>query len=228
MRRMKRSTINQLIAQASEAFAAAGFLLPPWSTWSPETWATNLGQSRDDYAEVIDAALGWDVTDFGSGDFESQGLLLFTLRNGTSNGSPRIPYAEKIMLVRERQVTPMHFHRSKTEDIINRSGAELVIKLHPATREETLGDEPAIVFIDGVRTQVAGGDTVRLQPGQSITLYPYLYHAFWAEGGTCVVGEVSSVNDDDADNRFLDAVRFSSIDEDEDARYLLCNEYPGA
>jgi D-lyxose ketol-isomerase len=67
----------------------------------------------------------------------------------------------------------------------------------------------------------------RLTPGSSITLTPYLYHEFWAErgAGTSIVGEVSSVNDDDGDNSFLEKIgRFPKIEEDVPARYKLCTE----
>ena len=40
------------------------------------------------------------------------------------------------------------------------------------------------------------GDRVRLEPGESLTLEPYVAHAFWAEGGTALAGEVSLANDD--------------------------------
>ena len=41
-----------------------------------------------------------------------------------------------------------------------------------------------------------------------------------------MIGEVSTVNDDTNDNRFLEPLgRYPSIDEDEKAAYLLCNEY---
>jgi D-lyxose ketol-isomerase len=37
------------------------------------------------------------------------------------------------------------------------------------------------------------------------------------------------VNDDNADNRFYEEqARFTDIEEDEPAEYLLCNEYPEA
>jgi len=41
------------------------------------------------------------------------------------------------------------------------------------------------------------------------------------------LGEVSRVNDDEKDNRFLEPIaRFSKIEEDEPAIYFLCGEYP--
>jgi D-lyxose ketol-isomerase len=33
-------------------------------------------------SKVINNMLGWDITDFGSGNFYRRGLFLFTLRNG--------------------------------------------------------------------------------------------------------------------------------------------------
>ena len=70
--------------------------------------------------------------------------------------------------------------------------------------------------------------TGKLEPGQSITLTPGLYHRFWGEegSGTVIVGEVSMCNDDANDNRFYDKVgRFPEIEEDEAPLHLLCNEY---
>ena len=68
-----------------------------------------------------------------------------------------------------------------------------------------------------------------MMPGQSITMQRYLYHSFWGDGGTAIVGEVSMVNDDANDNRFYEPCgRFSAIEEDEAPEYLLCNEYPAA
>jgi D-lyxose ketol-isomerase len=63
---------------------------------------------------------------------------------------------------------------------------------------------------------------------ESICLPPGLYHSFWGESGfgDVLVGEVSSVNDDEHDNHFLHPVdRFNDILEDEPAQLVLCNEY---
>jgi D-lyxose ketol-isomerase len=227
-RRMKRSEINSLIGEAKSLFNAAGFKLPPFAFWSPEDWKRK-GKEAD---EIRANALGWDVTDFGSGDFHRTGLLLFTIRNGNYHHPDQFPkpYAEKIMVVKENQVTPTHFHWKKREDIINRGGGELVLELWKATSEEKLSNEPFAVSIDGVRRECRPGEKVVLHPGESITLEPYVYHKFYGAlgKGTVVVGEVSAVNDDTADNRFLDAKgRFPRIDEDEPPVHLLCNEYPG-
>ena len=130
------------------------------------------------------------------------------------------------MIVREAQVTPWHFHWVKTEDIINRGGGNLVIELSNAGKDGQLTDSPVHVQIDGITHTIYKNEKVTLEPGESICLPPYLYHTFYAESGTVLVGEVSSVNDDDKDNRFLENLgRFPKIEEDEPLLYPLCNEY---
>jgi D-lyxose ketol-isomerase len=82
------------------------------------------------------------------------------------------------------------------------------------------------VSTDGVQRTVPAGGSVVLSPGESITLQPYCYHAFWGAEGTVLVGEVSAVNDDTSDNRFLDPLpRYAEIDEDEPPLFLLCTDY---
>jgi hypothetical protein len=103
---MQRSYVNAWIRRAERFFTEQGFRLPPWAHWSPRDWETVDPAS---VREIVEQGLGWDFTDFGSGDFESIGLLLFTLRNGSANDAQRM-YAEKIMMVEEKQVTPLHFH----------------------------------------------------------------------------------------------------------------------
>ena len=52
------------------------------------------------------------------------------------------------------------------------------------------------------------------------------WHAFWGEGGDVLIGEVSTVNDDNTDNVFREAIgRFSQIEEDEPPRHLLVSDY---
>ncbi len=63
---------------------------------------------------------------------------------------------------------------------------------------------------------VAAGSVIVLSPGESITLLPYCYHSFWGLEETVLVGEVSTVNDDNTDNRFYEPIgRFPEIEEDE-------------
>lgn len=220
---MKRSHINALIADAIRFFEQMHFALPPFATFSLADWQTVKEEAR----EIFDLGLGWDITDFGSGQFEKCGLLLFTIRNG-KYGSEKYtkPYAEKIMIVNEGQVTPLHFHWNKMEDIINRGGGDLVFELHQATKHEEPDQRTVQVPIDGLLRTVTAGEPLALKPGQSLTLPPYLYHRFYGRGGRVLVGEVSMVNDDSADNRFHDPVgRFPEIEEDVLPEYLLCTDY---
>lgn len=223
---MKRSCINKCIAEARAFFSDHGFILPPYADWSPEEWKRR-GTEAD---ELRICKLGWDVTDFNSGRFDSLGLTLFTLRNGSrSNPAYSKTYAEKVMFVKENQVTPFHHHVRKTEDIINRGGKDtgrLAVRLFNSTESGSFADSPVIVSCDGVRRQVEAGDTIILEPGESITLTPYLYHTFYAVDGDCMLGEVSSVNDDDTDNVFKEPLpRYPQIVEDEAPLRLLCTEY---
>jgi hypothetical protein len=226
---MKRSELNRYLAEAAAFFAENHFMLPPYADWTPEDWK-HRGSETD---ELRTQRLGWDVTDFASESFEKVGLTLFTLRNGTPGGGKggKI-YAEKIMFVRENQSTPFHYHVRKTEDIINRGGkgtGRLSVTLYNAAEGGGLAKTPVSVACDGVRRHVEAGGTVILGPGESITLTPYLYHEFHAIDGHGLIGEVSSVNDDDTDNYFLEKLpRYPEMVEDEPPYRVLCNEYSKA
>ena len=222
---MKRSEINAIIQLADLFIRAQGAHLPPFAYWTPQDWR---GKGPE-VSEIVTCTLGWDITDFGLGDFARSGLLLFTLRNGSpvhpSSGSGK-PYAEKIMVVADGQVTPLHFHWSKMEDIINRGGGRLQLRLYPAGEDEGLLRTGEVHFsVDGCRRCMPAGGVVTLLPGESITLEQKCYHEFWGEG--CVlVGEVSMVNDDHHDNRFFQPVgRFPTIEEDEAPLHLLVGDY---
>ena len=223
---MKRSEINAAIINAKKLFADYRISLPPFVLWTPEEWKTKGAEVQ----EIKDNMLGWDITDFGQGDFNKIGLFLITIRNGNQLNAAKYPkpYAEKLMVVQEKQVTPMHFHWNKMEDIINAGGGNLIIKLYNSTPDEKLADTDVVVSMDGVQHTFSAGTEVRLEPGQSITLTPGLFHRFWGEEGkgTVIVREVSMCNDDSNDNCFYDpAGRFPVIEEDEAPLHLLCNEY---
>lgn len=223
---MKRSEVNAAIDKAIRFLDEHRFKLPPFAFWSPRDWARK-GPEVD---EIRRCMLGWDITDFGTGDFERVGLVVFTIRNGhhTLRAYRRKTYCEKVLIARENQVTPMHFHRSKTEDIINRGGGDLVVRLYNATRAEGLAPSRVVVSVDGTRTEVKAGGTLVLKPGQSVCLPDRLYHSFWARKGKgpVLIGEVSKVNDDRADNRFYEAIgRFPAIEEDVQPNHLLFSDY---
>ncbi len=197
---MKRSEINAIMRKAVRFTEEMRFRLPPFAFWTEKDWH----DKGTEYDELRQNMLGWDITDFGSGDFYKVGLLMFTIRNGSFNNPIYTkPYAEKLLVVEEKQVTPYHFHYRKMEDIINRGGGNLMVQLYNSGKDER-------------ETPV------------TITIPCGLYHSFWGEEGhgTVLVGEVSNVNDDRVDNHFYEPVgRFPNIEEDEAPLFLLCIDY---
>jgi D-lyxose ketol-isomerase len=222
---MKRSIINQHIQEAKEFIAGMRFALPPFAYLGPEDWKTK----GTEYDEIQDNQLGWDLTDFGSGDYDRIGLFLFTLRNGNlRNAAYAKPYAEKLLIVTPGQITPYHYHQAKMEDIINRGGkGKLKIKLYRSLGPRTLDEEsPVPVSVDGRNYTVPAGTVISLDPGESITLLQGVFHQFWCDDATLLLGEVSMVNDDYTDNFFLEERgRFPDIEEDERPLHLLVGDY---
>lgn len=222
---MKRSEINEIMQSADAFIRMNGFHLPPFAYWTPSDWTSKGSETR----EIVEHQLGWDITDFGQGDFRQIGLFLFTIRNGTLKELKKgigKSYAEKIMVVEVGQRTPMHSHWAKTEDIINRGGGRLVIQLYNSTADGQLADTDVTVSMDGVRRTVKAGDLVTLSPGESITLPTGCYHEFWGDESRVLVGEVSAVNDDNVDNRFYKPVgRFPVVEEDQPPLYYLTSDY---
>jgi D-lyxose ketol-isomerase len=222
---MKRSEINAIMRDADAFMRSHGFYLPPFAYWTSKHWQSKCEEAR----EIVDRALGWDITDFGQGNYAKIGLFIFTIRNGTLDAlraGRGKAYCEKVLVSEVDQVTPLHFHWNKTEDIINRGGGKLVIQLYNSTASEGLADTDVTVSVDGVRRAVKAGERVTLSPGESISLPDHLYHKFWAEESRCLIGEVSLVNDDKTDNRFYEPIgRFPAIQEDEPPLHLLVNDY---
>jgi D-lyxose ketol-isomerase len=224
---MKRSRINEIIAQADTFIRSHGYILPPFAYWS----ADEMRARRAQIGGIVDARLGWDITDYGQGKFDELGLFLFTTRNGNEADLKRgggMLYAEKIMISRKDQLSPMHRHYLKAEDIINRGGGKLVLELF-MPNEEGMIDESAQVQVpvDGIIRTLPAGGLLKLDPGESVTLLPGVWHAFWGEGGDVLIGEVSTVNDDLKDNWFREEIgRFSSIEEDVAPSHLLVSDYP--
>jgi D-lyxose ketol-isomerase len=227
---MKRSEINAVLKEMELFIGKFKFALPPFCHFTPEQWR----EKGRDYDEARDAMLGWDITDYGLGDFNKTGFSLITIRNGNLAMPEKYSktYAEKLLYLREGQYAPMHFHWNKMEDIINRGGGNALIRVYNSTPDEGLDKEGDVrVYMDGRQTVVPAGEQVRLTPGESICIHPYMYHDFSVEEGTgpVLLGEVSECNDDKNDNRFLEAIgRFPAIEEDEPPYRLLCNEYPPA
>ena len=225
---MKRSHVNAVLKKMEGMIAEYKFALPPFLSWTPEEWA----DKGHEYDEIRDNMLGWDVTDYGMGKYEELGIALITIRNGnTKNPKYTKTYAEKLIMIEEGQVSPMHFHWNKMEDIINRGGGNLIFRLYNATKDGKLADTDVEINQDGRKYMVKAGADIVLKPGDSLTLYPYYYHEFVVQPGTGTVllGEVSMCNDDNTDNRFLEPLgRFPTIEEDEPPYRLLCTEYSAA
>ena len=221
---MKRSTINKHLKEANLFFEEHHFKLPRWANWSTKQW-----QEQPQLAKrVKDLQLGWDITDFASENFKNVGLVLFCIRNGNALGPVGgKTYAEKIMVQEEEQETPLHFHYSKREDIINRGGGILALELYPSSDSGELLKGQIKVAVDEEEITLEAGKPLYLEPGQSISLTPRLYHRFYGVKGKgkVLVGEVSQVNDDKKDNHFHKALgRFPEIEEDEQPIFPLWTE----
>ena len=175
---MLRSEVDAAIERAKSRLKDNCFHLPAFAFWTPEHRKSE-GAECD---ETGDCKLGWDITDFGAGDFVPLGLVAFTLRNGHST-LPRYrstPYCEKVMIVGEAQPTPMHRHTVKQEDIIFRAGGDLAIEVYRVGADGRLGREDVALVLDCVSQRVLAGHRFVLEPGQSIQLTPDVFHEFYA------------------------------------------------
>ena len=227
---MKRSEINKALKELEAMCEQYRCYLPPFCHFTPEDWESK----GHEYDEVRDCCLGWDITDYGMGDFDKMGFSLITIRNGSQTMPDKYPkvYAEKLLYLKEGQYSPNHFHWYKTEDIINRGGGNVLIRVYNSNPAESIDYESDVtVHTDGRTYTVPAGTQIRLTPGESIFIQQYLYHDFEVEPGTgpVLLGEVSQCNDDANDNRFNPPMgRFPAIEEDEAPYRLLCTEYPPA
>lgn len=237
---MKRSRANEIIQYTIGALKKASFPLPPFAYYTVEDWK-NLGE---DEIELVENMLGWDITDFGSGDFDKIGLTIFTFRNGNFYAKDKYakPYAEKMLYVMDGQILPYHYHWSKMEDIINRGGGDLELTFYNSTPEDfadmegglagkpgQFADTDVVTQIDGKKIVLPAGGKVILKPGRSVTLMPGQYHTWRGVPGTgdVILFEVSTMNDDNIDNRFHTAgERIPTMEEDEPAKYLMFADYP--
>jgi D-lyxose ketol-isomerase len=188
---VKRSEINGLVRDATNAFEAHGWTLPPHPRW--------------------------DVTDFGLGNWRKNGLVLVNLAEEPE-------YCEKLMYAKKGMVTPAHTHAKKKEDIISRWG-QLRVRVWKGKPDES-GRGLFQVQVCGQMRDVRSGEEIVLRAGERITLVPGIYHEFEPVTDECVIGEVSTANDDLHDNFFADPDigRFPGIDEDEPAAVPLVSD----
>jgi D-lyxose ketol-isomerase len=149
----------------------------------------------------------WDVTDFGLGDYQRYGLVLLNLAEEPE-------YCEKLMYALKGMTTPAHTHKKKKEDIICRWGQLDVVLWNDATLKK---GESLSLKVNGRATEVPTGEAIHLQSGERVTLIPGVYHEFFPASAECIIGEVSTANDDLHDNFFVnpDIGRFPGVEEDE-------------
>ena len=159
----------------------------------------------------------WDITDFGLGKFNRAGLVLVNL-------AEEAEYCEKLMYARKNQLTPAHMHKKKKEDIICRTG-KMAIQIWNGSPEKS-NSEAFNLKVNGKFTSFVSGDMLRLTSGERVTLTPGLVHEFFPESEECIIGEVSTANDDLNDNFFVNSevARFSQIEEDEPAIVKLLSD----
>lgn len=159
----------------------------------------------------------WDLTDFGLGDWQKFGLVLVNLAEEPE-------YCEKLMYAQQGMTTPAHAHRKKKEDIICRWG-ELAVKLW-AGHPDQAGDSPVTIPVNHESVEVASGTIIELEAGSRVTLVPGVYHEFYPLSEECIIGEVSTANDDLNDNFFVNPNigRYPGIEEDEPALLHLISE----
>src|ERR671911_1412819 len=165
---MKRSRINHILREGNDFIVSFGYVMPPFAYWSPEEFRGRKPKG------IIEARLGWDITDYGQEKFDELGLFLFTVRNGRAEDLARgkgMLYAEKIMITRKNQLSPMHRHVVKAEDIINRGGGTLVLELFMPAADGGIDREAEVVVpTDGVIRKLPAGGLLKLDPGESVTL----------------------------------------------------------
>jgi D-lyxose ketol-isomerase len=161
----------------------------------------------------------WDITDFGLADFDRQGLTLINLAEEPE-------YCEKLMWARRGQTTPCHTHAKKKEDIICRAG-ELTLELWPSRpASPSVAPGGLTVSVNGLPHTLAPGRRLVLPAGSRVTLTPGVWHAFYPSSDECIIGEVSTANDDLHDNFFTDPHigRFPGVDEDEPSAIRLLSD----
>ncbi|MDE2016931.1 MAG: D-lyxose/D-mannose family sugar isomerase [Hyphomicrobiales bacterium] len=222
---MLRSHVDRHIEAMRAACARHGVALPGFADWTPAQFAAaGPGATR-----IRDGGLGWNVAEFAPGEFERAGLVIFTTRMGDhaklSSGRGRL-YGEKALFARDRQTTPHHYHRVKTEDVINRGGGRFVVEIVGVDRAGEPTGEPVRLFKDEREIEVAPRGRVVLDPGESLVLEPYVAHGFRAEGGDALAVEISLANDDANDNYFLPPLGpQAGIVEDAPARFVTVADY---
>ena len=181
---MKRSEINRALRELEAMCKKYRCYLPPFCRFTPDEWKTK----GHEYDEVRECMLGWDITDYGLGNFDEVGFSLITIRNGSRKHAGEVSRRstqKSSCILKEGQYSPNHFHWFKTEDIINRGGGNVLIRVYNSKEDESIDYETDVtVHTDGRTYAVPAGTQIRLTPGESIFIYQRLYHDFTVEPGT--------------------------------------------
>ena len=86
---MKRSEINRALKRMEEMIAEYKISLPPFARFTPEEWKSK----GHDHDEIRDNGLGWDITDYGMGDFDKVGFSLITIASQSgADGTPSLQF----------------------------------------------------------------------------------------------------------------------------------------
>ena len=83
-------------------------MLPPFAYWTSHDFRARAAAGQA--GRISEARMGWDITDYGQGDFDDLGLFLFTARNGLLSDLRRgggMCYAEKLLISRHDQILPI-------------------------------------------------------------------------------------------------------------------------
>lgn len=224
---MKRSFIDSRIDAMLALCDRHGFALPPFARWDAAAYRADPQAA----ARILAGGLGWNVAEFKPGAFATDGIVVFTTRMGDwralGSGRGRL-YGEKAIMAMDGQRTPHHYHVVKTEDVLNRGGARFVVEMFKVDATGRRLADSFDVLKDASMVRVAPGGRIALEPGESLVLEPYVAHAFWAEGGDVLAGEVSLANDDAADNYFLPALAPAEpVEEDAARRYVTLADVAG-
>lgn len=234
---MKRSDIDYAIERAISNAKKYGVALPLWAEWNPEEFEKNADGIRHQ-------KLGWKVVDFGLGDFEHCGLVIFVLCSALVDelgeplakpsciGNYEYPvtsFSRKYLFVQAGQTEPHHFHRQKArKEVSVIAGSPVRFELAWAENDTTLSSKKVDVAIDGIWHNLPAGGAVMVNPGETITLPGNLSHVISvAEGGPdSIMLETSTANNDRNDNIFPFMTPTSKpVEEDTKARYQLLDEH---
>jgi D-lyxose ketol-isomerase len=234
---MKRSEIDAAIERAIGSAKKHGVALPKWADWHPLQFDASADGIRHQ-------KLGWKVVDFGVGDFQNCGLVIFALCSPIADESgapvtkqqtigghdyPVTGFSRKYLFVQAGQTEPHHFHRQKTrKEVTVIAGASVRFELAWADGDTQLSDKDVEVQVDGIWHHLPANGSIVVAPGETITLPGELSHIISVpEGGQdTIMLETSTANNDSNDNIFPFMTPTSApVSEDAKARYQLLDEH---